>query len=145
MVPWPACLCLDEHQELSLKSSGCDNFAMQTLRNARVLARFVLVWFAMVVGVAIASPLVKPQALQWVCSGAGLVKLLPSGDGEGDLVREHTLDCPLCASSGALPPTHHACVVQPREALTAVFLARPTHAALRTTAPLPPRGPPVIS
>jgi hypothetical protein len=34
--------------------------AMQTLRHARQLTRFVLVWFALALGVAMASPLVSP-------------------------------------------------------------------------------------
>ncbi len=70
--------------------------AMQALRRARFLARFVLVWFALALGVAVASPLVKPQAMELVCSSAGSVKLVQLGDDEGRTAATPTLDCPLC-------------------------------------------------
>jgi Protein of unknown function (DUF2946) len=79
---------------------------MQTLRHAHLIARFVLVWFALSIGVAIASPLVKPQDMQFVCSAAGSLKLMASSDG-GKVDGQgsgHTLDCPLCAGLGAPPP-----------------------------------------
>ncbi len=77
---------------------------MQTLRNAHLIARFVLVWFALSIGVAIASPMVKPQGLQLVCSGSGSMKVI-SSDADGKTASSsHTLDCPLCASISAPPP-----------------------------------------
>ena len=39
---------------------------MQTLRHAHLLARFVLVWFVCALGVAVASPMVHPQAMELV-------------------------------------------------------------------------------
>ena len=54
---------------------------MQTLRHAHFLARFVLVWFALAIGVAIASPIVNPQAIELICSGSGgAMKLLVKSD-----------------------------------------------------------------
>ena len=50
------------------------------LRHLRLLTCLVLAWFALSVGVAMASPLVQPQALQWVCSGTGEMKMLLSTD-----------------------------------------------------------------
>lgn len=44
---------------------------MHRLRQARFLARLVLAWFALPLGVALASPLVQPQSLEMVCSGGG--------------------------------------------------------------------------
>ena len=41
---------------------------LQTLRQALNLTRLVLVWFALSVGVAIASPMVNPQAMDLVCT-----------------------------------------------------------------------------
>lgn len=77
---------------------------MQTLRNAHLLARFVLVWFALSIGVAIASPLVKPQAMELICSGSGAMKLLVKTDDGSKDVTSHTLDCPLCTTTSAPPP-----------------------------------------
>jgi hypothetical protein len=78
---------------------------MQTLRNAHLIARFVLVWFALSIGVAIASPMVNPQGLQLVCSGSGSMKVISTdAGGKTTPVSSHTLDCPLCASISAPPP-----------------------------------------
>ena len=114
---------------------------MQTLRRARLLARFVLVWFALAIGVAIASPLVKPQAMELVCSGAGDIKLVKTGGGDQD-VPSHTLDCPLCATASAPPPLARQ-TAEPAQPLAHVLHSIPAaHIAARTAAPLPARGPP---
>jgi hypothetical protein len=49
---------------------------MQSLRAARFLVRLVAAWFVLSMAAAIASPLVKPQAMELICSGSGAVKLL---------------------------------------------------------------------
>jgi hypothetical protein len=77
---------------------------MQQLRNAKLIARFVLVWFALSIGVAIASPMVRPQAMQLICSGAGAMKVIAIGDDGKVPATSHTLNCPLCASISAPPP-----------------------------------------
>jgi hypothetical protein len=74
-------------------------FSLQSLRHAHRLSRFVLVWFALFVGVAVASPLVKTEAVQLVCSAMGGVKLVQSdaAGAEVDGVVAHAaLDCPAC-------------------------------------------------
>ena len=53
---------------------------MQALRNARHIARFVLVWFALSIGVAIASPVIHPKAMDLVCSSTGSMQLVVVGD-----------------------------------------------------------------
>jgi predicted short-subunit dehydrogenase-like oxidoreductase (DUF2520 family) len=119
---------------------------MQSLRNAHRIARFVLVWFALSIGVAVASPIVKPQAMELICSGAGMVKMLvKTDDGGSKEVSLHTLDCPLCATSSAPPPVArlHAEPVQPlAHVLQSIPAAR---IASLTAAPLPARGPPAFS
>jgi hypothetical protein len=119
---------------------------MQTLRQARFLARLVLAWFALALGVAIASPIVKPQAMELVCSSGGAVKLIVVGDGDATGAPGHTLDCPLCLAGNAPPPS----LALPDDALVAkqTPFRRVAHAeplASRTAAPLPPRGPPALS
>ncbi len=74
-------------------------FNLQTLRNAHRLTRFVLVWFALFVVAAVASPLVKPEAVHLVCTAMGGVKLVQAdaAGAEVDGVVAHTaLDCPAC-------------------------------------------------
>lgn len=69
---------------------------MQTLRHAHLLARLVLVWFVCALGVAVASPMVPPQAMELVCSSGGAVKLLVKTDNGVQEMGAHSLDCPLC-------------------------------------------------
>jgi hypothetical protein len=117
---------------------------MQTLRNAHLIARFVLVWFALSIGVAIASPMVKPQGMQLVCSGAGAMKVIVAGD-DGKLPStSHTLDCPLCASISAPPPME----ILAFSAVAPVAFALPAPDAHSVffvlAAPPPARGPPTV-
>lgn len=118
---------------------------MQTLRNVRLLARFVLVWFALSIGVAIASPLVKPQSMALVCAGAGGMKFVKPGvDGSSEPVRL-TLDCPLCANLGAPPPPFAA---NPALVFGLAFALLPIEAARISSllrGPWQARAPPVFS
>lgn len=117
---------------------------MQSLRNAHLLARLVLVWFALSIGVAIASPLVKPQAMELICSGAGVMKVLAKTDDGAKELSGHTLDCPLCASLGAPPPVARQ-VAEPQPSLShALQPIAAAHIAALTAAPLPARGPPSL-
>src|SRR4051812_32294330 len=78
---------------------------MQALRNASVLARIVLAWFALAIGAAVASPLVKPVGMDLVGTGGGALKIVVKAEG-GDTGKttSATLDCPLCLSISAPPP-----------------------------------------
>ena len=119
---------------------------MQALRNAFFLARLVLAWFALAVGVAVASPLVNPQSIELLCSGSGSMKVLvKSADGTPAPATHTTLDCPLCATAGAPPPV--ALVAAPFvHALAHCVQPIPAaRIAARTAAPLPARGPPVLA
>ena len=118
---------------------------MQTLRNAHLLTRFVLVWFALFVGVAIASPLVKPQAMELICSGMGVMKIQVQGDDGSPDLKAKTLDCSLCATSCAPPPTANL-AREPVSPLAYVLQSIPSAIiAALTAAPPPARGPPAFS
>jgi hypothetical protein len=115
------------------------------MRNAHRLARFVLVWFALSIGVAIASPIVKPQAMELICSGSGVMKLQVKTDDGSGKVSGHTLDCPLCAAISA-PPSVARLTAEPIQALAYVQQSLPSvHIAWLSAAPLPARGPPSFS
>ena len=122
-----------------------DNRTMLTLRKAKSLARFMLVWFALTVGAAIASPMVKAESFDLICSGGGVMKIMPkTDDGKAPAVAL-TLDCPLCASWAAPPPVARV-VAEPYQPLS--YALRPVPAAFiaaRTDAPFPARGPPAFS
>ena len=119
---------------------------MQTLRNAQFITRFVLVWFALSLGVAIASPLVKPQATTLICSGTGVMKVLvQNDDGTSTEVAARMLDCPLCSSVSAPPPVARV-TAEPAQPLGHVLKTIPAaHIAALTAAPPPARGPPALS
>jgi hypothetical protein len=114
---------------------------MQSLRRARLLARLVLVWFALAVGAAVASPLVRPQSVELICSGGGAMKLLVKGDDGNAAPASHTLDCPLCGSFDApASASGTSFSVPPAAAPLAIAQVLP---ALRPVAVAPPaRGPP---
>jgi hypothetical protein len=118
---------------------------MHSLRNARHLVRLVLAWFALSIGVAVASPLVKPVSMELVCSGSGLMKLIVKTDDGAKEVRTHTLDCPLCMAMSAPPPALRADVAPAQPLAHALRPIPAAHIALLTAAPLPARGPPTIS
>ncbi|WP_198971948.1 DUF2946 family protein [Xylophilus sp. ASV27] len=117
---------------------------MHALRQLRHLTRFLLVWFALYLGAAAASPLVAPQSFDVICSGAGMVKLvLKTADGGVHEAKASAMDCPLCAPGGAPPaPSTHG-VAAPVQPLAYVLRAIPAaRIAALTAAPLPARGPP---
>jgi hypothetical protein len=118
---------------------------MQRLRHATSFARWVLVWFALSLGVAVASPLVQPPAFEQVCTG-GTMKLVPkSGEFESKPAGGHAPDCPLCASPAAPPPVPRAGLPAPQPLAHAVRSIPAARIAARTAAPLPARGPPASS
>lgn len=116
---------------------------MQALRRSSILARFVLAWIVLAVGVATASPLVKPKGFALVCSSVGVLKLLPaSDDPQASAGLLHAFDCALCLSAAA--PLSAAPIVAAHQAPRAFGLA-PAHVAhvvFRSAAPLSARGPP---
>ncbi len=117
---------------------------MHALRPPRHLARLVLAWFVLALGVAVASPLVKPQSWRMVCSASGVVKLLSVDDNGAAATGAHQIECPLCWLAGAPPPAQtRALAAQPLPhaplPLTGVL-----HVASRALPPLPARGPPAL-
>lgn len=113
------------------------------LRSSTQIARLVLVWFALFIGVAVASPIVQAQSIDMVCTSSGVMKLVNTDDGsDSGAVSGHKLDCPLClpaiipapevkVSLNHLSPLSH--VLRPIAA---------AHIASLTAPPLPSRGPP---
>lgn len=117
---------------------------MSCLRHAHHLGRLVLLWFALSLGAAIASPIVNPQALELVCSSAGAVKaVVQTEDGAKELGATH-MDCPLCLLTGAPPPTRVATLPHPLPLGHAVRPIPAARIAAATAAPLPARGPPAL-
>jgi hypothetical protein len=114
---------------------------MQALRKASFLARLVLAWFALSLGVAAASPLVKPVGAEWVCSGVGALKLLVQNSDADPSPGTHAMDCPLCAAVAA--PASQLAGEPLLAPVQAHALAPTTPFAPDTAPPLPARGPPL--
>ena len=117
---------------------------MQTLRNAHCLTRLVLVWLALFIGAAVASPLVKPQTVEMVCSGMGGMKMVQLDlDVVDDSASWGLLDCPACLPLVA-PLVAAMPVVLPPDGLSHVLLPRPAaRLASLLGQPWQARAPPV--
>lgn len=73
---------------------------LQTLRNARWITRLVLVWFALFLGAAVASPLLNSGSTQMVCSAMGGMKLVNvDADPDSPATASMGMECPLCMPS----------------------------------------------
>jgi hypothetical protein len=115
---------------------------LQSLRRATKLARWVLLGFVLSLGVAIASPIVNPQATQLICSASGGMKIIVTTSDGSTEVASQSMDCPLCVSIIAPPPVLKS-RFEPVQALS--YALQPIPAAIiaqRTAAPPPARGPP---
>ncbi|UVH58325.1 hypothetical protein NWF24_02630 [Variovorax paradoxus] len=110
------------------------------------LIRWVLLWFALSLGAAIASPVVHPQTVELVCSNAGSVKaIVHTDDGAQEMGAGH-MDCPLCVLNGAPPATTPIVELPALMPLARAVQPIPSaHIAAVTAAPLPARGPPSLS
>ena len=118
---------------------------LQTLRQARWIGRLVLVWFALFLGAAVASPVLKPVGGQLVCSAMGGMKMVADGDTDAPPQPLASMDCPLCAPLLGLPAPQTRTVAPPDALAHALQTLASAHIASLTGAPLPPRGPPALN
>jgi hypothetical protein len=115
-----------------------------TLRSSPWLARVALLWFALTLGVAVASPMVHPQAELVICSGVGMHKVVLNDDGTVTTSSVSGMSCPLCLVGGA-PPLTSTLTVAPAHPLGHVLQsALASHVTALTAAPPPARGPPNV-
>ena len=116
---------------------------MDYLRQTKTLARLVLVWFALSLGVAMASSLVAPKSTELVCTSGGMLKLV-AVDGTDSAASSHgQMDCALCMPV-ALPPSSSVQVAPVSPLSHALQPTAAAHIASATAPPLPPRGPPAL-
>jgi len=117
---------------------------MHTLRNVRHIARFMLVWFALYLSAAIASPFVHPGASAPHCAAMEAMEKAAvhlKGDTGKSIPK---LDCPLCAGITAPPPAASIAIANvPLRAIAPVRIGI-FHIPLPTSAPPPARGPPRV-
>lgn len=118
---------------------------MLLARHARNLVRLVLAWFVLSLSVAIASPVIHPQAFELVCSASGTVKVVvQTDDGAREFGASH-LDCPMCMLVSGPPPVLQSIAAPAILPLSHIVQSIPAaRLAAATAAPLPARGPPSL-
>lgn len=111
----------------------------------RIAARFILIWFALSVGVAIASPWVSPQMPLGVCSASG-DPFAADGDDGSSAGGSPRMDCPMCQPFTApfSVPSIPAFGAVDSGATTVEAIA-PDPASHASAAPLSARGPPLTA
>lgn len=118
---------------------------MALLRTRTLLVRLLLAWFVCALGVAVASPMVKPKTMDIVCSASGGVHLVVVGDdGQAETAGPHTLDCSLCLNATTPPLASSSPSLVPQPLAHALRPRVAAHIASLVGAPLPPRGPPAL-
>jgi hypothetical protein len=116
---------------------------MHALRNAHRLTRWVMLWFALTLGVAMASPWVSPRTMELVCTTGGVMKMVVLNDqGEAVTSLHSGLDCPLCLGLALPPEQQHSTLPQASPQGRALQPITARHVRLAMAGPLPPRGPP---
>lgn len=120
--------------------------SLQALRQATRLARLVLAWFALSLGVAIAAPMLSPQGMELVCTGSGAMKLVVKGADGQESSSALTLNCPMCGGTTAPPPVVPVQWAAPADPLSfALSRDESAHIVSVTAAPLSARAPPLAS
>lgn len=114
----------------------------RTLFGLRV---WVLAWFMLALGVAVASPVVQPRSIEIVCSSTSATKILVHTSTGSLELGTHGSECPLCLVSGAPPalPSSFSPVLTPLTHASALLFSSPVVAT--TAVPPPARGPPSLS
>jgi hypothetical protein len=122
-----------------------DKLARMTAAQATArFTRWVLLWFALSLGVAIASPLIRPVSMVMVCAGAGPMKMVALDDDGGSSDLLHSLDCPLCANLVAPPPDTVTALAAPHGAVRCALPVDQTQCASSLPQPWQARAPPAL-
>ena len=111
----------------------------------RRLARLVLAWYVLFVGVSVLAATLQPKTMEVVCSSMGIMKVVVHGEGS-DAKVSAGMDCPLCAhATPALPPTSLDALVHVPDARAYIAQRLPEAVLIASTSPpLPSRGPPEL-
>lgn len=118
---------------------------MKTLRSMARLRWWLLAWFVLSVGAAVASPMIQPKVTELVCSSAGTVKLLVHSDSGTAELGAMGMDCPMCLLGAAAPVAMQTPLpALPPQAHLPIFSIR-AFAVVAMAAPPPARAPPSFS
>ncbi|THT98710.1 DUF2946 domain-containing protein [Lampropedia puyangensis] len=108
----------------------------------RKLTKLVIVWFALSILAATASPIVNPKRIDFLCAEGGAMKVVVVDD-QGKIVPigNHTLDCPNCLLTA--PPLQLEAGQTASAFSFSLSRYRAAHIPALSGSALPPRGPPV--
>ena len=117
---------------------------MPSSRTARTVVRFMLAWFALYLGAAVASPLLTSGGYAVICSADGIARLVQTDDAGEPGEARASLHCPLCVPAGAPPPPAVGLAATPLQPLAYALPSGAGRAGRPrlTAAPPPARGPP---
>lgn len=119
---------------------------MYPTRKSLTLARLILAWFVLGLGVGIASPIVNPLSMIAICSTGGDTSfVVVDRDGVPVETAPRTIDCPMCLPA-MLPPV--ALRFDPVRAGPSRVAHTPSEVPglpESAGAPLPARGPPALT
>ncbi|MDI1245411.1 MAG: DUF2946 family protein [Rhodoferax sp.] len=118
---------------------------LHSLRSTPWLARMALLWFALTLGAAVASPMVNPQTELVICTGAGMLKVVLADDGTvttSASAAGDALFCPLCMVGGAPTPFVLNTLASPQPPSPVLQSVPAAFIAALTAAPPPARAPP---
>jgi hypothetical protein len=118
---------------------------LHTLRSTPALARAVLLWWCLALGLAAAAPLAQAQGSRMVCSASGMVMLVDADSGTAVGQGAHAMDCALCMAAGAPPSATPSLTRFVASSETPVAQTLLTTRAWRSAAPPPGRGPPALA
>ena len=114
------------------------------LRSSRWLPRAALLWFALTLCAAVASPVLHPQGEQVICSGMGMQKVLINEDGTTTTSAVSGISCPLCLVGGAPPVASTPLVAAVQMHGNILPSAPAAHIDSFTARPPQARGPPPL-
>lgn len=127
------------------------------LKISRRLIRTVMLLYIMTLGVAMASSMVNPAAMNLICTSTGykyidqngkLVDVDPASEQAKDAKSgmHHLLDCSMCLAIGITPELPKQDAFEPPHALSYALRSIPSaRLAALVAAPLPARGPPHLN
>lgn len=117
---------------------------MESLRRTRHLARLLLACFAVALGVAMLSPLVRAQGMERVCSASGEARWVAAGgnDAAAQDGQAHGLECVLCLPAMLPPAAAQVQAAVQAPAQHAAGVPRQAHVPPLSRAAFPPRAPP---
>lgn len=127
------------------------------LKISHRLIRTVMLLYIMTLGVAMASSLVNPAAMNLICTSTGykyidqngkLVDVDPTSEQAKDAKSgmHHWLDCSMCLATGITPSLPNQDAIAPPHALSYALRSIPAaRLASLVAAPLPARGPPSLA